>query len=183
MALQSNAALLDELMGKHRNVAPGANVSQIKFEDDDVCKHFLVSFCPHELFVNTRADLGPCNKSHDEALKLKYQKSSRYGRLGYEEDFERFLRTLLGDVDRKIRRGQERLKLTQTDGVPQKTPIQLKQERIASLKEDINNLIKEAESMGEEGRIDEAQSVLTECEKLKTECKYMENVGILFPIL
>ena len=23
-----------------------------------VCKHYLVSFCPHELFVNTRADLG-----------------------------------------------------------------------------------------------------------------------------
>jgi hypothetical protein len=176
MALQSNAALLDELMGKYRNVAPGSNVNKISFEDDDVCKHFLVSFCPHELFVNTRADLGPCTKSHDEGLKLKYQKSSRYGRLGYEDDFERFLRNLLSDVDRKIRRGQERLKLTQTDGVPQKTPLQLKQERIATLKTEINDLIKEAESLGEEGRIDEAQSVLANCEKLKTECKYLENV-------
>jgi hypothetical protein len=176
MALQSNAALLDELMGKYRNVAPGANVSQVHFEDEDVCKHFLVSFCPHELFVNTRADLGPCLKSHDEALKLKYQKSSRYGRLGYEEDFERFLRNMLSDVDRKIRRGQERLKLTQNGDAPQKTPLQMKQERVEQLREQINTMIKQAEAMGEEGRIEEAQSTLAECETVKTECKYLENV-------
>ena len=65
--------------------------------------------------MNTRADLGPCDKVHDEELKLKYEKSSRYGRLGYEEDFERFVRNLLADVERKIRRGVERLKLTQND--------------------------------------------------------------------
>ena len=177
MALQSNAALLDELMGKNRNVAPGANVSQARFEDDDVCKHFLASFCPHELFVNTRADLGPCTKSHDEAMKARYEKSSRYGRLGYEEDFERFLRSLLGEVERKIRRGQDRLKLTQTNEGTLKTPIQMKQERVASLKEQINSLIKEAEQLGEEGKIDEAQSTLAQCDSLKSECKHLENVG------
>lgn len=73
-----------------------------------------MSFCPHDLFVNTRADLGPCLKSHDEEMKKQYEKSSRFGKLGYEEDFERYLRTLLGDVERKIRRGMERLKLTQS---------------------------------------------------------------------
>ena len=73
-----------------------------------------MSFCPHDLFVNTRADLGPCLKSHDEEMKKQYEKSSRYGKLGYEEDFERYLRSLLSDVERKIRRGMERLKLTQS---------------------------------------------------------------------
>lgn len=34
-----------------------------------VCKHFLAQFCPNDLFVNTKADLGPCNKVHDERLK------------------------------------------------------------------------------------------------------------------
>lgn len=36
MALQSNAALLDELMGKNRNIAPGACINQVKFDDEDV---------------------------------------------------------------------------------------------------------------------------------------------------
>jgi gamma-glutamylcysteine synthetase len=65
--------------------------------------------------VNTRADLGPCTKTHDEELKKQYVKSSRCGKLGYEEDFERLLRSLLNDVERRIRRGIERLKLTQSE--------------------------------------------------------------------
>ncbi len=75
----------------------------------------MCGFCPHDLFVNTRADLGPCDKIHDEELKKQYEKSSRYNRLGYEDDFERFIRGLLMDVEKKIKRGVERLKLTQSD--------------------------------------------------------------------
>ncbi|KAI0982044.1 hypothetical protein GJ496_006143 [Pomphorhynchus laevis] len=58
MALSAQAALLDELMGKNRNAAPGDRVKNYHYSDRDVCKHFLCGFCPHELFVNTRADLG-----------------------------------------------------------------------------------------------------------------------------
>ena len=32
---------------------------------------FLCGFCPNELFVNTRADPGICNKIHDEELTKK----------------------------------------------------------------------------------------------------------------
>ena len=27
-----------------------------------VCRHYLVKFCPHDLFTNTKSDLGPCEK-------------------------------------------------------------------------------------------------------------------------
>lgn len=173
MALQSQAQLLDELMGKNRNVAPGVRINSIRFDDEDVCKYALCGFCPHDLFVNTRADLGPCDKIHDEELKKQYEKSSRYSRLGYEDDFERFIRGLLMDVEKKIKRGVERLKLTQSDP-NQKTPAQVREEKIADLKEKINAIIKEAEHLGEEGKIEEAQATLESCEKLKTECKYLE---------
>ena len=36
MALQAQAQLLDELMGKFRNVAPGDSFNSSKFDDDDV---------------------------------------------------------------------------------------------------------------------------------------------------
>ncbi len=138
-----------------------------------VCKYMLCGFCPHDLFVNTRADLGPCDKIHDEELKKQYEKSSRYQRIGYEDDFERFIRGLLMDVEKKIKRGVERLKLTQTDP-SQKTPAQMREEKINDLKEKINAIIREAELLGEEGKIEEAQATLDSCEKLKTECKYLE---------
>lgn len=52
-------AMLDELMGKERD-APLAERSnrKIVFSDKDVCKYDLVSVCPHQLFTNTRSDLG-----------------------------------------------------------------------------------------------------------------------------
>ena len=115
MALQSQAQLLDELMGKNRNAGPGIRINSVRFDDEDVCKYSLCGFCPHDLFVNTRADLGPCDKIHDEELANAYEKSSRCGKLGYEEEFERFIRGLLADVEKKIRRGVERLRLTQND--------------------------------------------------------------------
>ncbi len=62
----------------------------------------------------------------------------------------------------------------------QKTPSQLRGEKIASLKEQVNAIIKEAEILGEAGEIDQAQAKLESCEKLKSECKYLEIVSTLF---
>lgn len=53
----------------------------------------------------------------------------------------------------------------------------MKQERLAVLREQVNALIKEAEHLGEEGNIDEAQMKLEESEKIKSECRYIENVN------
>lgn len=33
-------------------------VREPTFEDEDVCKFYLAGFCPNELFINTKADLG-----------------------------------------------------------------------------------------------------------------------------
>jgi len=36
---------------------------------NQVCKHFLVKFCPNSLFTNTKSDLGNCDLVHDEKLR------------------------------------------------------------------------------------------------------------------
>lgn len=56
------AALLDELMGGSRNSMPGENSHQQSWKDDNVCKYFLCGFCPSQLFVNTKADVGESGK-------------------------------------------------------------------------------------------------------------------------
>jgi hypothetical protein len=52
-------ALLDELMGKERNV-PLSERSQrrMRYDDPSVCKYDMAGLCPHGLFKNTRSDLG-----------------------------------------------------------------------------------------------------------------------------
>lgn len=122
------AALLDELMGGSRNSMPGEDVHQQSWKDEDICKHYLCGFCPSQLFVNTRADIGefdtrpchvlfilfvlfvgPCYKVHDEKLKKSYESSEKKGKMGYEEEFLSYLERMIRDLDRKINRGQERL--------------------------------------------------------------------------
>jgi len=65
--------MLAELM------APLLPETQKKFTDRDVCKNFLVAFCPNELFTNTKADLGTCSLLHETKLRATYQHSPDKG--------------------------------------------------------------------------------------------------------
>ena len=57
-----STAMLDELMGRNRNYDPNdKNAKEIRWSDSGVCRFYLVEFCPHELFTNTKADLVSLN--------------------------------------------------------------------------------------------------------------------------
>lgn len=52
-------SMLDELMGKERDVPLGKRQNKaVEFDDKDVCKYELVALCPNRLFRNTKSDLG-----------------------------------------------------------------------------------------------------------------------------
>ena len=52
-------AMLDELMGKERNVPLDQRKgTDMKFNDPEVCKYALAGLCPYGLFKNTKSDLG-----------------------------------------------------------------------------------------------------------------------------
>lgn len=80
-----------------------------------MCKHFLCGYCPSELFTNTKADLGPCTLIHDEPLRKEYQTSDKFEKVGYEERWIESLQDVVSDVDKKIKRGHQRLAMTQED--------------------------------------------------------------------
>jgi len=160
------AQLLDELMGRDRNLVPGEKSTQVHWSHPDVCKHFLCGFCANDLFVNTKADLGPCTKIHDEVLKLEYEKSSRYGKMGFEEDFVRYLNTIQADVERKIRRGHERLQMNKQR---EQELAENDSDKTKMLTDHINQLLEEIEQLGGEGKVEEAQGVARLVEQLKEE--------------
>ncbi|XP_028548141.1 luc7-like protein 3 [Dendrobium catenatum] len=74
--MDAQRALLDELMGAARNLTEEEkkDYREIHWDDREVCGPFMVRFCPHDLFVNTKSDLGLCPKIHDLKLKERYQK-------------------------------------------------------------------------------------------------------------
>ncbi|GAB2249953.1 hypothetical protein Droror1_Dr00013312 [Drosera rotundifolia] len=69
--MEAQGALLDELMGKDRNLTKEEKKGyrEMKWDDKEVCAYYMVSFCSHDLFANADCDLGKCPKIHD--LKLK----------------------------------------------------------------------------------------------------------------
>ena len=57
--MDAQRAMLDELMGKERNVPLTERTGRaLKFSDPEICKYNLAGLCPYGLFRNTRSDLG-----------------------------------------------------------------------------------------------------------------------------
>jgi len=106
-------ALLDQLMGEG---APSISSSQsgnspTHFSDDRICKFFICGLCPHELFINTKVDLGPCLKIHNEVAKEQYEKLDIAEKLRYpyERELVALLQQMVTDLDRKIKQMNDRL--------------------------------------------------------------------------
>lgn len=164
MALASQAALLDELMGINRNSNSRRDPN---WDDDSVCKYYLAGFCPHELFVNTKMSLGVCPKLHDNNLLTKYKNSSSFMKAGFEKLLKKFLNGFVRDVQRKIEINKNRLE----NGFLSGTEIAI-QKRISSKEAEINETVGQLEKLGNEGRIEECQNLHTELEEKQKELKY-----------
>lgn len=172
----SAAQLLDELMGRDRNLAPDEKRSNVRWDDENVCKYYLCEFCPAELFTNTRSDLGPCEKIHDENLRKQYEKSSRYMKVGYEREFLRYLQSLLAEVERRIRRGHARLALSQNQQASGAVgPAGKNEEKIQVLTDKIEALLLQIEELGSEGKVEEAQGMMKLVEQLKEERELLKS--------
>lgn len=125
----------------------------------------MVKFCPHDLFVNTRADLGQCGKLHDEEAKKLFEnaKPSRK-KAQHEEDFLRFCSNMINEVDRKIIKGKQRLLLmnSKLEG----RPVSKQQDQINTITEKINKLVREAEEAGIRGDVEQAQVMFSKRSEL-----------------
>ena len=63
------------------------------------------------------------------------------------------------DLDRRVRRGRERL--SQEVEVPPPTPVLgEKSEQLTVLEEKIKNLLEQVEALGEAGKVDEAEALM-----------------------
>ncbi|XP_032295945.1 luc7-like protein 3 [Drosophila virilis] len=163
--------MLDELMGRNRNLHPSEAGQAVNWEDPEFCQFYNVKFCPHDLFINTRADLGPCTRIHDDEAKHLYEEARPSQRKRHTEDeFLRFCNVMLHDVDRKIQKGKQRLQLMQRDNPSGTMSHAAKhQEHMSNLTARINKLLAEAEEAGIRGDVDQAQDLMALCEELKEE--------------
>lgn len=111
--------LLEQLMG----ASSSSRAQQLSLSDPKVCRSYLVGTCPHDLFTNTKQDIGPCHKVHAEALKAEYEAlpERERSRLGFEYDYMRDVQKYIDDCNRRIDAAQRRL---------EKTPDEIRQTNV-----------------------------------------------------
>ncbi|KAL5728278.1 hypothetical protein ACHQM5_001385 [Ranunculus cassubicifolius] len=170
--MDAQRALLDELMGAARNLTDEEKKGfrEICWDDREVCGSYMIRFCPHDLFVNTRSDLGACPKIHDPKLKESFESSPRHDSHvpKFEAELFQFCEKLVMDLDRKVRRGRERL--AQEVELPPPPPISAeKAEQLSVLQEKIQKLLEQVETLGEIGKVDEAEALMRKVDILNLE--------------
>lgn len=160
--MDAQRAMLDELMGAARNLTEEEKKTyrEPRWDDDDVCCFFMVRFCPHDLFVNTRSDLGPCPKIHDLKLKERFEKSKRHDKYVsiFESRLARFCESLLSELGRKILRDRKRI-MDEGDVAPP-TILNEKPDQFSVLEEKLKKLLEQVEMLGEAGKVDEAEALM-----------------------
>ncbi|KAJ5525392.1 hypothetical protein N7451_009346 [Penicillium sp. IBT 35674x] len=165
--------LLEQLMGADQLIGTGAQGrnSQLAITDAKVCRSYLVGTCPHDLFTNTKQDLGPCPKVHSEGLKTEYDTASSADKAkwGFEFDYMRDMQKYIDDCDRRIDTAQRRL---------EKTPDEIRQtnnllKQIADLNNTINTGLLEVSVLGETGSVAMA---MNEMHKVRT-TKYQKEAA------
>ncbi|KDP22426.1 hypothetical protein JCGZ_26257 [Jatropha curcas] len=165
-------AMLDELMGADRNLTDDQKkeYKEITWDSKEVCPYYMARFCPHDLFVNTKSDLGPCDRIHDAKLKESFEKSPRHDRYlsKFEAELAQRCEKLVMDLDRRVRRGRERLAQGE-EPVPPPPLSTEKSEQLSVVEEKIKNLLVQVESLGEAGKVDEAQALMKKVDELNAE--------------
>lgn len=136
----------EQLMTAHTTRQPAHSITDAK-----VCRSYLAGSCPHDLFTNTKQDLGACPKAHLPNLKEEYEKASdaQKKEWGFEWDYQREIGRYVADCDRKIETAQRRLEKT-TEEVRQTNALL---QQIRDLTGTLEAGMVEIEILAEEGAV------------------------------
>nr|POE49024.1 u1 snrnp-associated protein [Quercus suber] len=107
--------LLAQLMGDQlMNSGSSAQRASLTITDPKVCRSYLCGACPHDLFTNTKQDLGPCPLAHQPNHKEEWLAASdeKKQEWGFEFDYQRDMTRHVAECDRKIEVLQRRLEKT-----------------------------------------------------------------------
>ncbi|TIA85905.1 hypothetical protein E3P99_03853 [Wallemia hederae] len=157
--------LLEQMMGAE---AMGFKSLKLHFTDQQVCRNFLCGVCPHDLFSNTKMDLGPCPKSHADKLKSEFlanQKANPTEFTPFFREYENNIRDFVNECDRRIRTAHKRLEKTPEEN--NKTTALMRE--VGEIQAAMDQAMIDVEKLGESGMVEESMKELQKVEALKEE--------------
>ncbi|OCF38632.1 small nuclear ribonucleoprotein [Kwoniella heveanensis CBS 569] len=157
--------LLEQMMGPE---AMGIQPVNVDWWSERVCRNFLFGTCPHILFGNTKMDLGPCPKIHQDRILKQFQEHAMAHPndpriMAFRQEHENNLYGIVDDVDRRIRASQRKLEKTPEEN---RKTIDLMRE-IGEIELSIQGGTEEIEALGEAGKVEESMEKLAAVDALK----------------
>lgn len=164
--------LLNSLMGADRNLDPSLRKER-KYTDSDFCRNYMVGLCPNELFSNTKIDLGKCKKVHDDDMMKVFEEDSDAPphRKRWRAELRAELMRLIEVVDRRI--ATNRMKISAASNSTRELTDDQKK-LVESMKEEMTQLLKQADEMGDEGKFEESKTLMKESDVLKRKIEDLE---------
>jgi hypothetical protein len=162
---EEQSKLLDQILGEDRN---GERQPAKSYTDVRLCRLFLGGLCPHDLFGNTKGDLGPCPKKHDARMKQEYEGLlSQKVIPSLDREMHVALSTLVRTCDERIERANARLaRVAEAVGVstPGASGGESTQDPFAA---DIAEALAQVEALGEAGDVEGSTAALARLEELR----------------
>lgn len=118
MAYDSVRAQLDKLLGHDRNgPLPATSAVATDYHHPDICKYFLLGFCPADLHIKHRSEPGSCKYRHSDSAKAAFERDLTSQRAFREKarwtaKLLSECQTIIADEDRRVRCHARRLKET-----------------------------------------------------------------------
>ncbi|GAA5848658.1 hypothetical protein JCM8547_004586 [Rhodosporidiobolus lusitaniae] len=171
--------LLEQLMGPE---ALGIAQVEISLYDHKLCHPFVAGICPHDLFTNTKMDLGPCAKTHSAKLKNEYEALLKKAEEEKDEhqikvfnsfkmNYEQVIMQFVGECDRRIAAAHRRLEKTPEEN--NRTTALMRE--VGELEGAYQAAMAEVEQLGSQGKVEESMTQLTKAEALKAEKQEKER--------
>ncbi|GAA6027064.1 hypothetical protein JCM8097_006082 [Rhodosporidiobolus ruineniae] len=171
--------LLEQLMGAE---ALGIVQHDISLYDPKLCHPFVAGICPHDLFTNTKMDLGPCAKTHSVKLKNEYEALLKKAEEEKDEhqikvfntfkmNYEQVILGFVGECDRRIAAAHRRLEKTPEEN--NRTTALMRE--VGELEGAYQAAMAEVEQLGSQGKVEESMTQLTKAEALKAEKQEKER--------
>ncbi|BGO97722.1 Protein LUC7 [Rhodotorula toruloides] len=171
--------LLEQLMGPE---ALGIVQHDISLYDPKLCHPFVAGICPHDLFTNTKMDLGPCPKTHSVKLKNEYEDLLKKAETEKDENqlrifntfktnYEREIMNFVGECDRRIAAAHRRLEKTPEEN--NRTTALMRE--VGEIEGAYQAAMAEVEMLGSQGKVEESMTQLAKAEALKAEKQEKER--------
>ena len=106
--------LLEQLMGDQFSSMNTSKTANLTLTSPGVCRSYLAGTCPHDLFTNTKQDIGICPKFHPENLKLEYDALAKAEKekLGFDYDYMRDMQKYIDDLKRRRMKSDEQMRFS-----------------------------------------------------------------------